>query len=89
MAHIKFQLLHKKHLIQMSWTQIKKHTNTCHLVQKISVNLVSSSNWGAYFSSSDHCSQVSVGFEDNQVTQIIKKLCHKYLTMRHHTCGKL
>ena len=48
------------------------YTNTCHLVQKFSIDFVSSLNWSAYFASTDHCFQVSLGFEDDHVTHINK-----------------
>lgn len=70
-------------------TQIIKFTCTCHQRHKMSVDLVSSSNCSAYFPSTDHYFQVSVGFEDEHVTQMVKILCLRYLMMRLHTYSKL
>ena len=67
----------------------RKCTNTCNLVQKMSIDVVSSSNWNTYFPSTDYCFQFSVGFEDDHVKQIVKHIFHKYLTMHLHTYGKL
>ena len=67
----------------------QKCSNIRHLVQKTSSDVVSSSNWSAYFLATDHCFQVSVGFKDDRVTQIVKKVSHKNLKMRFHTYGKL
>ena len=66
-----------------------KCTNTHHLVQKMPINAVSSLNWMEYLPSTDHFFQISAAFEDDEVTLIINKLCHEYLTMRLHTCGEL
>lgn len=48
------------------------------------MDVVSNSNWNAYFLSTDHCFQVSVGFEHDHITQIAKKLYRKFLMMRLH-----
>ena len=48
------------------------------------MDVVSNSNWNAYFLSTDHCFQVSVGFENDHITQIAKKLYRKFLMMRLH-----
>ena len=55
----------------------------------MSIDVVSSSNWNENVPSTDDCFQVSVGFEDGHITQIVKKRCHKYLTMHLQTYDKL
>ena len=56
----------------------------------MSIGVVSNSYWSASFPSADHYFQVSVGFEDDHITQAAKKnFCHKYLTMRLHRYGLL
>ena len=39
----------------MSSKQIKTVTNTRHLIQKMSNDIVSSTNWSAHFLRTDHC----------------------------------
>lgn len=46
-------------------------------------------DWSRHFPAiTDHRFQVDVGFEDDHLTQLVKKVAHKYLTMRLHTYGK-
>lgn len=42
----------------------KKCANARHLLKKMSIDLVSSSNQRAYFASTDYCFQAPVGFEN-------------------------
>lgn len=55
----------------------------------MSIDVVSSSNQNENFPKTDHWFHVSEGFEDGHITQIVKKLCHKYITIRLHTYDKL
>ena len=48
-----------------------------------------SCDWGHLFPSiSDHRFHIDAGFEDDYITQIVKRISQKYLTMRLHTYGK-
>ena len=49
----------------------KKFTNTRHLVQKISIDVVFNTNWSAYFPSTNHCFHVFMGFKDGHITKIV------------------
>ena len=55
----------------------------------MSNGIISSTNWSAYFPSTDNCFQASVGLKDDQVTQIVEKLFDKYLKIRLHMYGQL
>ena len=53
--------------------------------------VVCSCDWSSYFPSiSDHRFQIDVAFEDDHLTQVVKRISHKYLTMTMHlhTYGK-
>ena len=59
------------------------------LVQHMVYEVVCSCDWSRYFPSiSDHRFQIDVAFEDDHLTQVVKRISHKYLTMRLHTYGK-
>ena len=69
-------------------TSIKISTDN-YLVKRMVQEVVCSCDWNRYFPSiSDHGFQINTGFEDDHLTQIVKRISHKYLNMRLHTYGK-
>ena len=59
------------------------------LIQRMMYEVVSSCDWSHYFPLiSDHRFHIDAGFEDDHLTQIVKRISNKYLTMRLHTYGK-
>lgn len=59
------------------------------LIQHMVFEVLQSFDWNHYFPSiSDHGFHVEVGFEDDHLTQIIKRMAYKYLNMRLHTYAK-
>ena len=48
--------------------------------------IVSSCDWSRYFPAiTDHRFEVDPGFEDDYLTQLVKKFANKYLSIRSHT----
>ena len=51
--------------------------------------IVSSCDWSRYFPAiTDHRFEVDPGFEDDHLTQLVKKFANKYLSIRSHTYTK-
>ena len=57
--HLQWLLLEKAFRLNVI-SPNKKCSNTRHLIQKLSIDVVSSSNWNVYFPLTDHSFQVSV-----------------------------
>ena len=67
----------------------EKCTNTRHLIEKIAIDKLSFSSSIVYFPSTDNCFQFCVDFFYNQLTQMIKLLCHKCFMVLLHIYAKL
>ena len=66
--------------------------NKKNLLKKLVIDTVSAYNWRHYFcplSSDDHWFEVSIGFEDDHLTQLIKKISTKYFDIRLNTYAKI
>ena len=59
------------------------------LLQKMLIQVVSSCDWSHHFPQfNDHVYHIDIGFEDDHVTQIVKRIATKYFNMRLHTYAK-
>jgi len=69
----------------------KQITSEKFLVQKIVNKTLNSCNWHRIFQTrlpKNHGFEISAGFEDDHITQLVKAISSKYLVMRLYTYGK-
>ena len=69
-----------------STTKISVQSN---LINRMVHEVISSTDWSRHFPSiSDHRFEIDVGFEDDHLTQVVKRVSSKYFNMRLHTYAK-
>eukprot|EP00795_Rhopilema_esculentum_P009936 gene9936-18544_t len=67
----------------------KAITSKPHLVRKMIVQVLAVCDWGNIFPNiKDHRFEVDTAFEDDHVTQLVKRISTKYLTVRLQTYAK-
>eukprot|EP00795_Rhopilema_esculentum_P017191 gene17191-8732_t len=76
----------KMNVINSSRNQITSESN---LLRKMLIQVVSVCDWQQHFPCiGDHGFEVEPGFQDDHLTQLVKKVSIRYLTMRLQTYGK-